>query len=345
MSVLAAILIVIGAFLTIGVAANVSSLHASDAAGNGLADAFAWFCAIAAWLVVLVLLLMCAARDGYPRYSGIGALLAFVLGIAGQVTALQILTGSKAEGAAATLLPIVTVAVPALFLARAAWGILPAVRTLAPGTAGAWAPLLLVILISLVPFAYRPKYAAERSAALASAAAARLENERQYKAKDEQRVQEILARIAALPVGSNLFQALEYCSDPDSRIRDAARAKARTFTHRQADAEDFLSQAHGATLRELPNLDVVLTPAMCQFARKALAEKGSLKPFDNDPIRIEDAETQVAPYVETMHWLGQKGCDCKAEIAAIEQAVRRFADSPRRQKLLADLSAVHSSFR
>jgi hypothetical protein len=74
-----------------------------------------------------------------------------------------------------------------------------------------------------------------------------------------------------------------------------------------------------------------------------LAAKAAVKPFDNDPIRIEDAEREVAPYVETMRWLLAHGCDCKPEISGLEQAVGRFANSSRREKLLADLAAAKSN--
>jgi hypothetical protein len=74
-----------------------------------------------------------------------------------------------------------------------------------------------------------------------------------------------------------------------------------------------------------------------------LAAKGAMKPFDNNPVRIEDAEREVAPFLETMRWLVAKGCDCKSEISGLEQAVGRYANSRRREKLLADLAAAKSN--
>jgi hypothetical protein len=44
-----------------------------------------------------------------------------------------------------------------------------------------------------------------------------------------------------------------------------------------------------------------------------------------------------------MRWLLARGCDCRAEISGLEQAVGRYANSARREKLLADLAAAKSS--
>ncbi len=345
MSIAAAVLIVLAGILTVGVAANVASLHSSDAAGNGMADAFAWFQAVANWGILAILLLICSARGGFPGFSGVAMLIAFLFGMVAQVFALQILTASKVHGAAATLLPAVLLMAPVLILVRAAWGIFPPFRTAVPELAGSWAPIGILILVCLIPFPFRSSYTTERTAARAVAATARQESQAQKKAQDEQRIQETLAKIAAFPSDSNLFSAIEYCADPEPAIREAARAKARMFSKRQSDAEGFLAQSHDATLRELPNFDLKATPAVCASAKKMLAGKAAVKPFDNDPIRIEDAEREIGQYVDSMRWLLANACDCKAEIAGMEEAVRRFANSPRREKLLTDLAAAKSGNR
>ncbi len=339
-TVFAVILILAAGILTIGVAANVGSLHTSDAAGNGMADAFAWFGVIGLWIILSVLLLVCGARGGFSRFSGIAMLFPFVLGIAGQIVALEVLTASKVPGAAATLLPIVITVAPMLVIIRAAWGIFPDLRSSVPEIAGGWAPIVLLVLISLVPFLFRPAFVAKEAAARAEAAAAQAASQQKKKAEDDQRIQETLDKIAALAGDSHLFSAIVYCADAEPVIREAARAKARSFSKRQAEAEELLGEAHGATLRELPNFDLAATPKVCESAKKMLAAKAAIQPFDNDPIRIEDAEREVAPYIETMRWLLANGCDCKAEIAGLEQSVARFARSQRREKLLADLAAV-----
>jgi len=200
--------------------------------------------------------------------------------------------------------------------------------------------IVLLVLVSVIPFPFRPKYAAETAAAEANAAAMRLESEKVSKAQDEQRIRETLAKIAALPTDSSLFAVIPYCVDPQPAIRDAARAKGRTFVKRQADAEAFLAENHDATLRELPNFDLAATPVVCASARKALAAKAALQPFDNDPVRIEDAERDIAPYIDTMRWLLAHGCDCKPEISASETAVARFAASPRRETILTALASI-----
>jgi len=184
---------------------------------------------------------------------------------------------------------------------------------------------------------------ARKAAAQADTVAVDEQNQQKQKAQNDQRIQEKVALIEALPSDGPLFSAIVYCADPEPIIRDAARAKARTFTNRQADAEELLASGHDATLREIPNFDLAPTPALCESAKKALAAKAEIKPFDNDPIRIEDAEIEIAPYVETMRWLLAHGCHCKSEISGLEQAVGRYPNSRRREKLLADLAAAKTS--
>lgn len=343
MTLFAVILILLAAIMTMGLGSNIAALHTSDPAGNGLLEAYSVFLAIAVWIIVCVLLLICGARDGFPHYSGFAMFLALVLGIAAQVMAMQVLISSKAQGAAATLLPIVTVAAPLLALIRAAWGIFPPLRSSIPEIAGSWAPIILLALIPLLPIPFYRAYLARESAAHTAADRVRAQAQQQQNAQDEQRVQETLANIAALPADGELFSALVFCADPDPRIRDAARAKARAFTNRQPNAEALLAEGHEPTLREIPNFDLQPTPPLCNSAKKILAAKEQLKPFDNDPIRIEDAEREIGAYIETMRWLLSQGCDCKAEISGLEQAVGRFADSERRRKLLAGLAAARTS--
>ena len=267
MNVLTALLVVLAGFLTIGFGVNVDALHASDAAGNGLAEGFAVVLAIADWLILTILILICAARDGFTRYAGIAMLCATLLGIAGQAVALQLLMASKAEGLAATLLPKVAVAVPMLVIIRVAWGIFPPLRNLVPETAGSWAPILLLAVIALVPFPFRPRYAAQKEAAEGKFAARTAEYEREQNAEDDQRIAGTLAKIAALSSDSKLFSAIVFCADTEPAIRDAARAKARTFNGRQADAEELPASGHEPTLRELPNFDLKLTSTICVEAR------------------------------------------------------------------------------
>jgi hypothetical protein len=343
MTIAAVILILVAGLLTAGIGANVDQLHRSDAAGNGMADAFAYLFTVAVWIILGILLLMCGARGGFPRYSGVAMLFAFSLGIAAQVVTLRILTESRAEGAAAILLPMVTLAAPVLLIIRAAWGIFPPLRAAVPELAGGWAPILLLALISLVPFPFLPSYATRKAAQQADAAILRQESLQEAKAEHDQRTQETLARVAALPIDGDLFSVLTYSGYQDPVIREAGRARARTFTRRQSGAEELVALGQELALREIPNLDLTPTPALCEGAKKMLAAKGAMKPFDNNPVRIEDAEREVAPFLETMRWLVAKGCDCKSEISGLEQAVGRYANSRRREKLLADLAAAKSN--
>ncbi|MBV9440538.1 MAG: hypothetical protein JOZ24_11145 [Candidatus Eremiobacteraeota bacterium] len=165
MALLAGVLILVAAFLTIGVGANVASLHTSDAAGDGLAEGFAMVFAIALWLSLGILLLVCAAADGFRDLSGAAMLIAFFVAVAGQVRALGILMSSQRRGVAGTALRLVTIAAPLLVIARAIWGTFSPVRASIPEPAGSWSTILLLALISLVPFAFPRAGVADRRSA------------------------------------------------------------------------------------------------------------------------------------------------------------------------------------
>jgi hypothetical protein len=217
MTVGALILILLAGLLTAGMASNVDQLHRSDAAGNGMAEAFAHFFTIAVWIVLGILLLMCGARDGFSGYSGVAMLLVFLLGVTAQVFILQILTASKVESAAAAFLPKVMLAAPVLVMIRAAWGIFPEVRGAVPELAGGWAPMVLLALISLAPVPFLRSYFDREASDKAAAVASRSENEKQAKAENEQRTQETIAKIAALPVDGDLFSVPTYAGDSEPR--------------------------------------------------------------------------------------------------------------------------------
>jgi hypothetical protein len=64
------VLLAVAAVLYAAMAANVLSVDSSDAAGNGMAGAFAAIFGLALWIEVLVLLLM--VRHGMPDWAAIG---------------------------------------------------------------------------------------------------------------------------------------------------------------------------------------------------------------------------------------------------------------------------------
>ena len=81
-------------------------------------------------------------------------------------------------------------------------------------------------------------------------------------------------------------------------------------------------------------------PLCVRAPGKYSCQRQPSSPLTVTPYISRDAEREVAPYIESMRWLLAHGCDCKAEIAGVEQAVGRFANSKRREKLLADLAAA-----
>ena len=49
---------------------------------------------------------------------------------------------------------------------------------------------------------------------------------------------------------------------------------------------------------------------------------------------------RVDRYLATFQWLVQQGCECEAELAAVEASVRIYPDSPERTQVLAELARI-----
>jgi hypothetical protein len=342
MTIAAALLILIAAFLSISIGAATSDLHASDAAGNAMSQGFAALGIIAVGIICAILLVMCGVSGGYPRHSGVYMLFAVLFAAVAEYVAFQILSSEGVEGTGAILLPAVCAALPLLVVIRAAWGIYPSLQTVLPGQIGSLGPMALLTLVAMIPFPFLPAYNTRQEKRNKVIADFNAKAAQEWSEEQNRRNKEKMEKLEAVPADGDLFPILIFSADENPAIRDAARARMKTFAKRQADAEEMLGMKHELTLREIPNLDLAATPALCDLSKRMLVEKGGMKPIDDQPIRIEDAEREVVPNLGTMRWLLAHSCDCSAEIAAIEKAVQGFPKSNRRAKLLDDIAAAKS---
>lgn len=125
MSILIGFSTILAALLTLAVSATVFQLRASDAAGNGLAEAFLAINMIALWVLLAIVLVLTALRQ--QRYQlpwtkiNVNAFLLFVLGAAGQVACLAQLTGRNADGWYRLVLQLAVVVPPVAILTHIAW--------------------------------------------------------------------------------------------------------------------------------------------------------------------------------------------------------------------------------
>ena len=98
--------------------------------------------------------------------------------------------------------------------------------------------------------------------------------------------------------------------------------------------------------KQLPFLDLQMTPAVCAGSRKiipALLER--FHPYQHDSTLFLEIRVNVSDYTQSMRWLLENGCDCTPEIAQIETATMQFKDTPERATFLSDLAELKKNLR
>jgi len=172
-----------------------------------------------------------------------------------------------------------------------------------------------------------------------AATAARRERQMQAFTDARRRDQALVDEIKALPDGSPLSEFLRYTEAPPNAavnsqidVRGAALARMSKLPHRQAEAETLLLEHDTRVLRNLADLDLRMTPRLCQGARESLNKAAEeLKPatpaatFEEEPLN---------PYTINIRWLLENKCDCKAEVDGLEQTIRLYAESFARKRTL-----------
>lgn len=118
-------LVAIGALLTAFVGATAFSLRSSDAAGNAMGEAWFAISVMSLWGLIGVALLIAAGRP--PRHQlawgtvNLATVLLFVGAAAGQLAALQVLSGHRSEGLYRLVVQLAVVVAPAAALVHVAW--------------------------------------------------------------------------------------------------------------------------------------------------------------------------------------------------------------------------------
>lgn len=300
------------------------TMHGSDAAGNALAQAFAVLVSIGLWILLAVLLVITAVNGGAPAWWNTAALVLFPVCAISNFVAIALLRDNLYQArwplAVPALMPLLLlfVALRPMTVPAALWAVLAALSVLP------WPALV-----------YRTLYGRrdrERAAA-------------EYKAAEPQRLeQERLGRVASfekLDDSSPLQDWLEFTSS-DDELRDRALAAIRMSPRRQADAEQMMREGRTHVLLDLPDFDVQATPPICEGTRRAMRELVDfMQPSLNSsgPIYLSRNE-RIQLYRRGIAWAIEHGCECATELAAIEEAIRHFQDTPERRDILAFLAGL-----
>lgn len=322
MTVFFSILLCVALVMTVAVGGMVSDFHKSDAAGRGLTQAFAMFASIFLWLLLGGLALLCAVRGGFQGRTMIVALILYVGAAAGHFSALSTLGHLESGDRFESLLRLVTIAGPFLVIVCCVWNFFPGLRPLAPAGVVNSLVALAILFLAAAPWVVKGPSNSMTTA----------RNQARQKAFDDKRAREeaLITTIDNLPLDTPAAQFVPYTDVPlreMSTSRQAAIARMRLLPRRQRDAEELLGKLDTRFFRLLDGLDLEMTPALCQAARKCL---GNIVEQEKPPTPAppyDSVDERFGTYTASIQWLLEHGCDCKHELAAFEQMVLLYPDS------------------
>ena len=242
--------------------ATVASLGRSDAAGNGLGQAYAAIQMIALWALLMVLTILAGAKGAAPRRVTVAALV--IVPVSGLVASAAV--GLLAQPDIAPFLwPIVIPAlVPPLIVA---WGlfVLSAAR-LRSGITGVVAGVLLAAIVAVCvtiwPLSQMRKAVDDREAA---------------------RLQKYEADLARLPANAPLWDWTPFLDTRDGTKQYKVVDSIRRIDQRQAQAETMLDRGD-FPVGYLGSFDLDPTPALCEKARGLLGRRV-------EPLVLKNAKT------------------------------------------------------
>ena len=315
--------------------AYLASLHdagRSDAAGNALTDAYLALFSTALWIVLVGLLLVAFKNGKMPIWAAIGTLVLFPLACYASFLSADLYAHQHGWAY------IVPGLLPPVIVLYALWIRIPPLvgvlsETIASVVAGG-------VIIALIGASYWASHLdalaapARQEAQRAAYEKMRAEQERvsaEYRARDE-------AKFAALSLDSSLSDYLEYLNGSDSRARPAMEG-ARNAKSRQSDAIALLQDNRRLTdLRELWQLNIEVTPALCDAYRSALSRTAmKIDRSQSNPLgEAIDLEFQLL----NLKWLVDQRCDLKDVLTDLAARVRSIRDSSRMDKLADTLEAL-----
>lgn len=295
----------------------------SDAAGRGLAQAFALMFGIALWLVLTILLLVAAAQGRMPLAATLALVVLLPASAVGVVCAMEL---SEKDGVGWLAVPAL---LPPLFVLYALWARFPSmqIHLLAGPTSvvfGVAIVALTAIPVVLKDVADRPD--PEREARLVAAEKARAaEEQRQAEAAREQEA----AAFAKLGPDSSLADYLPF------RYGDHAhevQVGMRRVKSRQADIVAMLQSMPLHEVPALTELDLQPTAELCQAYGAALGNAA----MQISPQRRSDyltAAMDLEYELPAIRWLREAGCNLDGPLDRAAVNVDAVADSDRLRTL------------
>jgi hypothetical protein len=295
---------------------------------------FAVLSALVVWGLLAALLFLGAIKGEMPKWAKV---LAWVLVPASLVAAVAAVDANSGHSLSSRLQLLVPAVAPLMIAAYASWAYFPAFRAaISPLAAGssAWG---VVLVLAFLPWVIMTLESRAHEAGMAEATAQALA----YEGAGNRAAS--LERLQRLTPDSHLWDWLDL-TDPRYGVREEALAGARALTHRQADADALLQGGAPGFMKDLPYLDLEPTPTIVAGHKKYLVDMvRGIQRDDAGSVKYSWVSFEVDPYLPTIQWMAERHCDCSAEMAALEAAVRRYKGSPGKAECLAALAKAQAT--
>lgn len=277
-----------------------------DPAGAAIGLAFVQMAFFLLFVLLTALMLTAGLCGAMPAYGRIALLLLAPAAFVAIKMAFELLTHpNDSPGLWALMVPA---AAPTLIVAYCLWALIAPLRARVPARV---ASFVLLGALGLICAAILPLEAMRGRAVGASAA----------------RVADWEAKLAATPENAGLSRWIPFLNSAVYSVEEAARAKILALPSRQRDAEDMLARDE-FPFRELSQIDLDPTPALCQNARASLSRRAAalaLKPGEQpDFNKIADEFFGAGKAVQ---WLVSLACACDARALEWEALGRSYGAS------------------
>ncbi len=286
--------------------ATLSDLSGSDAAGNGLAQAFGAIELFVLWALLAILTLIAAVNGAMPPVAKLAALILVpATGVAAFV-AQNLLAKPEITP---YLWPLVVPAVtPPLVIIFSLWSLIPDLRRVVPAglATGVFIAGLAGVCVALGPMIQARKIAVEK-----------LEAERE----------KVEAAYASLPADATLWDLAPFLGTPDSTRESEVLDRIINHSARQSEAEQMLDRGD-FPLRYLGRIDLEPTPRLCDKARVMLRRQAaSLVVRDANPRPYTDIVQPLEDALAAMRWMVGYNCACDQESLAWEQMANGYSNT------------------
>jgi hypothetical protein len=285
--------------------ATVASLGHSDAAGNGIGQAYAAIQIIALWLLLTIMTVIAIAKGAAPKPAMVAALV--IVPVSGFVAmaAADLLARSHLSP---FLWPIIIPAlVPPLVVAWCLLALSASMRlVVVKVAAGALLAAILAVCVSIWPLSLMRNAVDDLEAA---------------------RLEKYDTDLARVPANAPLWEWTPFLDTQDSTKRAKVLDSIRSIDQRQAQAEAMLDRGD-FPIGYLGSFDLDPTPALCEKAHsllRRLVEPLVLK--TPDPKPYSDIALPLADAISGMNWLVGYGCACDAESAAWETMAKGYGNT------------------